>query len=233
MSKFLTVIVFILTYSLSSFGAERVCVLSIFDKLAPEHDKVLKIFSQYTPATIFKNPSYEQISHCFTGDYDEVLWISHGSITGVTAPYAAPVFYSTESSQKHLLYKRFFVNLAKKNLSGSIKKFRIAFCGAGEVNLPTSMDPLIEAIRSSGGAIDFSPRMSFLSKIYGKPVTNLSLEWLSKSIDPDKVITWQTNNSRRCTRKTTCNRNRICSDDSQINCNRQKAKYIIPFSSIN
>ena len=221
-----------LIYSSVSLAVEKICVLSVFANRASEHEKVEKVFKNYAPAKVIKTPSYKEIMECFQGEYDEVIWLSHGAISGITKPYVAPIYYSKETGSKNLIFERFFENIANQLPSSAIN-LRVAFCGANDKKLRRSIDVLINKIRENGGQVDFSPKMELMSKIYGKAVTDLNLNWLSKSLDHEKLISWQTNYTRNCMQmgKRRCHKNKVCTSDSQFKCNRKSAKYIIPLES--
>ncbi len=225
-------IVFILTFLISSasFGYNDICVLSLFASDSSEAGRINMVFENYQRADIFESPSISEIQHCFSGDYQEVIWVSHGVISGIITPFTAPIH--NFENKKQILYPRFFENIAK-NLNHSIK-LRIAFCGAGEENLKNTMDSLIKRNEELGGDVNYSPKLDFMSHLQGKPVTNLSLKWLSQSIDKTKLVKWMTNRSRFCLQgkrnKQPCQR--ICTSDTQRRCDRNSSKYIIPLETI-
>ncbi|OFZ19234.1 MAG: hypothetical protein A2X94_05575 [Bdellovibrionales bacterium GWB1_55_8] len=166
--------------SFSAFGGERVCILSIFANDSKESAKVEKAFRKYPEIEVFQAPRFEEIRACFNGEYDEVLWVSHGTVTGVTTPYFTPVFVDGDTGKKSLLYPRFFEAIAR-GLPERPITLRVASCGADDDRLQNTMTPLFEAIRSRGGTVEFAPRLRLASWLSGKSMTNLSRSWLQRS----------------------------------------------------
>ncbi|HAR43656.1 MAG TPA: hypothetical protein DCS07_13665 [Bdellovibrionales bacterium] len=168
-------------YSFSAFGGERVCVLSFFKKGSKEQAKVEKVFRKHSEILLIQAPAFSETSDCFTGNFDEIVWASHGTLTGATRPYITPVHIDRDSSKSSLFYRRFFDNLAKKLPDHPIH-LRVTYCGADDERYPNTMSPLWDEVRAKGGTVEFSPPLRLASKLLGKSVTNLSKSWLSKSL---------------------------------------------------
>ncbi|MDP7320564.1 MAG: hypothetical protein QF441_08145 [Bacteriovoracaceae bacterium] len=225
---FLIIFIFSLSYFSSTYG--KVCVLALFPNDSKEMDKVNLIFKNYSRARIFSAANFDQIKHCFKSEeYREILWLSHGTIGGLITPFSAPVFYSQKDNSKHIIYKRFFEILAN-SLNRSLK-LRVAFCGAGINGLNSSIDPLVDKIRNLSGEVEFSPNIELLSKLYTKPVTDLSLSWLSKSLDPLIITKWKTSESLHCNRASKRPCMKICTKENTAVCSKKSAKYIIPLKT--
>jgi hypothetical protein len=145
------------------------------------------VFEFYNEADYFKQAQIKDIKKCFTsGEYDEVLWVSHGtSIHNGFSSYSGPVLVKEDGS-KLVLPIRFFEEIIKNTTYSTIKKVRINLCGLDfsmkDNRLHSTIDLLIKELSANQVIIEISPRFELGLNLLHEDVTTLDKNWLSKSI---------------------------------------------------
>lgn len=215
---------FIIVNSPMTFA--KTCILSMFESSSKEAKTIDTVFSSYIEADLFKLAQIRDIEKCFfSGDYDEIIWISHGSSLrdGLSA-YSAPILVKPDGS-KITLPKRFFLKLISQSNYENLKKVRINLCGLDFSKKSTEMlstiDPFIKELEQQNVEVDLSKKFAFGSWILKENVTRLDPKWLMESIkleDSAHYVEWKTNHNSHCT------------TDKTLGCDRSSAKYVLPLS---
>jgi hypothetical protein len=216
--------------SLTLFGTSKAysktCILSMFEPESQFGKKVESVFGFYSEADLFRQAQIKDIDNCFfSGNYDEIVWLSHGSAVAKTiSSYSAPIVLKPDGS-KIVLPIRYFEKLIKETNYQNLKKVRISICGVDftkqDTVLHSTIDPFIKNLESSNVEVEISDKFSLGSWLMRDNVTRLDRDWMAKSVkreDGKHYKKWKTE------------ANNWCESDSWTGCDRSEAEKIIPTS---
>lgn len=190
--------------------------MSFLEKNSSEEIKVIEAYKNVAEIKLYSRPSMLEMEDCFSGGYEEVLWISHSILSGKNESLYLPI-YINKKGNKIRLFNRWFKKLANQTYF-NMKKFRVAFCGLGSSIYSTSMDELLNKFNHLGVEIDLMGRSKIGSFLSGSDVVNLTKKWLSKSIQ-----------NRYQFKKWKTERNPFCKEDFWAGCDRSEAEYVLQY----
>lgn len=233
MAKLLFQFIFIAVTTFSVSGFCKTCVLSILEKESPASQKVSSIFKFDHQFDLFQEPSLSQIKSCFASNiYQEVIWISHGTLLQGGLPVkSSPIFIYRDSQghvQKAMIPNRFFEVLSQLSQTNNyLKKVRVNVCGLSEnpekiqeqSYYRSTIEILLQNLLKNHIAVDVSDKSILGTYVVGEPVTAISENWLSESLN------W---NERSLYKKWRTEGNQNCEYDSWPGCDRQTAQMVIP-----
>lgn len=228
--KLLLQTIFLLILFAFNRAQANTCVLSLFEKNSEFEKIVTSVYGFDSKMTIYRQAQLKDIDSCFSsGEYDEIIFVGHGSSTqrGL-ADYSAP-FVVLNDNSKFPLTKTFFRKVEQNARFNFIKKVRISLCGldfsqhsyvTNSDNHPqfSSMDDFIRTLYRQNITVDISPRFDFGSWLLKENVTRLTMPWLAKSIDRERLTVWRTE------------ANRYCKFDWWPRCDRQEAEWTAPIA---
>ena len=216
---------FIISLALVQESSAKTCILNLLDKNSSDAQKIYHLFEHYHEADYFSQAQVSDIKKCFTsGDYSEILWISHGSsVESAFSSYSTPILVKDDGN-KISLPLRFFEKI-NESLSPNVKKVRVGLCGIDfslkDNKIFSSMDVLLKNMIKKNIEVETSKKFRLASFFIKENVTKIDLNWLALSIskeDAKKFVKWKTP------------LNPYCKADFWNGCDRENAEIIIPLS---